>query len=175
MKKNDYCVEILNIWESTFEDTRCNAIIYYKSRAIANIVECFDKNNVTKPILEKLILENIEKYRKLPKISECHKLLKEAYDTVCQSENEMFYMTDDDWKEFVKDGEYDSNDFKIFQEEVKKHKLEEVVSIDSDGEKIIGYGNLSTMFNDDRELEKLNKSMNSKETNTHFKNEKLER
>lgn len=167
MNKEDYYIEILNIWKSTFDDIRCNAIIYYQDKAVANIIECFHIDKGTPSLIEQFILGNIDKYIGLPKISECNKLLKEAYDTVCESDNEMFYITDDEWQELVRDGEYNKDDFNVLQEEIKKYELEDLVTINNDdGEKIVGYGDLSTKFNDDRKLLEIN---NEKDKSSNYK------
>ena len=42
----------------------------------------------------------------------------------------------------------------VLQDEVKKYGLEEIVEIDTGEYKIVGYGDLETRFNDDRNINK---------------------
>ena len=89
----------------------------------------------------------------LPKISKCSNLLKEIYDTVCESDATICHITNEDWQEFYAD-RYTNKDIDYLKEEVKKYKLDDVITFD-DGEcKIIGWGNLETSFNDDRQFVK---------------------
>ncbi len=93
----------------------------------------------------------------MPKISSCSKLLQEIYDTVCESDATMCHISDEDWNDFFVD-KYSDDDIEILKEEIKKYKLEEVIGINDGGYKIVGYGDLETRFNDDRNLELNNES-----------------
>ena len=168
-KNKDKEVEILNIWRlEDYDEIRCNAIIKINGKEVANIIDSYDERevkyafednndemigNYKNTALKDLILSRVDDYLKLPKISECSRLLQEIYDNVCSSEASMCHITDEDWKEFYSD-EYTDKDFEILKLEVKRFGLENVMGINDGEYKIIGYGNLEIMFNDDRNLKK---------------------
>lgn len=83
--------------------------------------------------------------------------MQEIYDNVCESEATMCHITNDDWKELYAD-RFTNKDITKLKEEVKKYKLDDVITFDDREYKIIGWGNLETSFNDDRKLER-NKEM----------------
>jgi len=157
-------VEILNIWESTYDDMRCNANLYQNNKLIANIIininECdvmsvvgtnsnIDYNKVFKSI----IYSKFKEYSELPKISKCSKLLQKVYDEVCNSDNEMCYVTNDDWKELFSN-QFDRKDIEKLKEEVKKLKIDNVITFNDGEYKILGWGNLALCFNDNRDFNK---------------------
>lgn len=157
-------VEILNIWESTYDDMRCNANLYQNKKLVANIIininECdvmsavgtnsnIDYNKVFKSI----IYSKFKEYSELPKISKCSKLLQKVYDEVCNSDNEMCYVTNADWKELFSN-QFDNKDIEKLKEEVKKLKIDDVITFNDGEYKILGWGNLSLCFNDDRDFNK---------------------
>ena len=166
-QNKDKNVEILNIWWLSDHDImRCNAIIKINDEEVANIIASYyttdyiyesedDDNEITdtKDALKNLILGNLDNYLKLPKVSECSKLLQSIYDDVCASDASMCHITEEDWKEFYSD-DYTNEDFENLKSEIKKFGLEDVIGINDGEYKIIGYGNLETMFNDDRNLNK---------------------
>lgn len=160
--------EIINIWNTDFGDVRCNAILYKGKKKVANIIANFDCNYIheyafkmyhtykippkfSKNPFKTLIYESFDKYLKLPKISKCSPLLKEIYDTVCNSDSNMCYITDSDWEEDYAD-RFSEKDIEFLKQEIKKYKLENIVELNEDEYKILGYGNLQTSFNDDRNL-----------------------
>ena len=78
-------VEILNIWNSDFDDVRCNALLYSKNKLVANIITSYDKKMIdelkynifhSKKDADKfvqvpfknLIYDSFDKYLKLPKM-----------------------------------------------------------------------------------------------------------
>lgn len=161
-------VEILNIWKSDFDDIRCNAILYKKNKPVANIIVSYDQKKINnlaynmyhnKTLVDKfinvpfknLIYASFDKYLKLPKLTKCSKLLNEIYDNVCNSDAAMCHITEDDWKEHYSDDFADS-DIQKLKEEVKKYHLEDVITFNDGEYKILGYGNLETCFNDNRNL-----------------------
>ena len=79
--------------------------------------------------------------------------LQEIYDNVCESDATMCHITEEDWQEIYAD-RYTDKDIENLKTEVKKYKLEDVVTFDDEEYKIIGWGDLETRFNDDRNLEK---------------------
>ncbi len=164
-QNKDKEINILNIWWLSDHDmVRCNAIIKINNIEIANIVASYyaadfykfeDDNEIIniKDVLKNLILDDLDKYLKLPKVSECSRLLQSIYDDVCASDSSMCHITEEDWENFYSD-DYTNEDFEILKSEVEKFGLENVVSINKGEYKIIGYGNLETTFNDDRNLNK---------------------
>ena len=163
-------VEILNIWNSDFDDVRCNALLYSKNKLVANIITSYDKKMIdelkynifhSKKDADKfvqvpfknLIYDSFDKYLKLPKISKCSKLLNEIYDNVCDSDATMCHITEEDWKEYYSEN-FTEKDIQKLKEEVKKYGLEDIITFDDGEYKIVGYGNLETSFNDDRNISK---------------------
>ena len=156
-------IEILSVWESDFDDVRCNAIIYQNNKQLANIVVSFESsviNDLTnydakdvEKAFKKFIYEHFDDYKKLPKISHCSKLLQEIYDCVCESDATMCHITTDDWKDYYSD-RFNQRDIEKLKEEVKMYQLEDVITFDDREYKIVGWGNLETFFNDDRKLER---------------------
>lgn len=155
-------VKVLHLWLSDYGDIRCNASISINGKEKANFITSFDRDyypdwkNSQNDYKEE-IKDEWEKYLHLPKLSKCSKLLQEIYDNVCQSEATMCHITNDDWKEFYAD-RFTKKDIDKLKEEVKKYKLDDVITFDDAEYKIIGWGNLETSFNDDRKLER-NKDM----------------
>ena len=95
-----------------------------------------------------LICSDIEKYLKLPTISNVSKLLKEIYDCVVTSECSMCHIDYNEWEDFYDD--YNERDIEQLKKEIEKYNLEEVIEIDNGEYKIVGYGDLETRFLDDR-------------------------
>lgn len=155
-------VKILNLWLSDYGDIRCNASISVNGKEKANFITSFERDyypdwkNSQNDYKEE-IKDEWEKYLHLPKISKCSKLMQEIYDNVCESEATMCHITNDDWKELYAD-RFTNKDITKLKEEVKKYKLDDVITFDDAEYKIIGWGNLETSFNDDRKLER-NKEM----------------
>lgn len=159
-------VKILQSWESTFDDFRCEALLYQGEKKLADVIvkqnedtiykllETNDNSYIKENDIQKYfisyIYDNFDNYLELPKISECSKLLHEIYNSVCESESSMCHISDEDWKENYSD--YTEKDINILKEEVKKYGLDNIISFDDSNYKIIGFGNLETMFNDDRKI-----------------------
>ncbi len=150
-------VKILNVWKSDFGDMRCNALLYKNSKLIANIIvksDLKEKNIfIVENKMKSLIYKNFEKYCNLPKLSKCSKLMEEIYDTVCNSDSSMCYITDEDWYNDYAD-RFNSKDIEKLKEEVKKYKLDNIITFNEDEYKILGYGDLAVSFNDDRNISK---------------------
>ncbi|MBO5414698.1 MAG: hypothetical protein J6A17_03615 [Bacilli bacterium] len=173
--KKSVNVKLLNVWKSDFGDMRCNAVVSINGREKSNIIARFNLyeiENLQHPNneIKTLIKDEWEKYVYLPKISKCSKLLQEIYDTVCNSDSKMCHIDFNDWKEQYAD-EYTKEDLDVLYDEIKKYKLEDIVDLNDmeyllkDGYstkeelkdykpeyKIVGYGDLETCFNDDRNL-----------------------
>lgn len=167
-KDNNKEIKILNTWLTDYDDMGCNAIIKIAGKEVANIIASYDETDLRytfgddntemndeyiKKAFKELILTDLDNYLKLPKVSECSKLLQSIYDDVCTSDASMCHITKEDWDDFYSD-DYTNEDFENLKSEIKKFGLEDVVDIYDGVYKIIGYGNLETMFNDDRNLNK---------------------
>lgn len=156
-------IKILSVWESDFDDVRCNAILYQHNKPIANIIvsaESYIINNLTnyngkntEKGFKQFIYNNFDDYMKLPKISKCSKLLQEIYDFVKASDSTMCHITDEDWQNFYAD-KYSEKDIEKLKQEITQYNLDDIISLNEGEYKIVGYGNLETCFNDDRKLVK---------------------
>ena len=155
-------VRVDGIYETSFDDVRCDAVLYQNDKAVANIIgsyeanemnfRCGNKPELAKEVLRTAILDDFDKYMELPKISKCSKLLQDIYDDVCQSDASMCHITEDDWNEFYKE-DFTEKDVDNLKKEVKELGLEEVITFNDAEYKIVGYGDLETRFNDDRYLQ----------------------
>ena len=157
-----YNYEIINFWndqddlyvqyivEDTTTKDKVNTIGYYNTADI----EC-DYNMSSYETIQKHLLNILEKNNgvefNIPKVSELSSLLKYVYDSICESESNMFYVDYDEWEELKDSDEFTEEDFSILKKEIKKYNLEDVISIDDKEYKICAYGMLQTIFNDDRE------------------------
>ena len=160
-------VRVNSIYETSFDDVRCDAVLYQNDKAVANIIASYDANemnfrcnndpNLAKEALRVSILDDFDKYIELPKISKCSKLLQDIYDDVCQSDASMCHISEDDWNEFYKE-DFTDKDVDNLKKEVKELGLQEVITFDDAEYKIIGWGDLETRFNDDRYLQEKVKS-----------------
>lgn len=154
--KKNISVKILNLWLSDYDDIRCNASISINGKEKANIIASFDRYSYQdwrncKREYKQEIIDEWEKYLYLPKISKCSKLLQEIYDNVCSCDSTMCHIDINDWKNDYAD-RYTDEDFQKLKEEVKKLKLEDVITFDDCGYKIVGWGDLEISFNDDRNI-----------------------
>lgn len=154
-------VRIDGIYETSFDDVRCNAVLYQNDKAIASVIASYDSNeinfkcnydsNLAKEALRVSILDDFDKYVNLPKISKCSRLLQDIYDDVCQSDSFMCHITREDWDEFYKD-DFTEKDIDNLKKEVEELGLQEVITFNDLEYKIVGWGDLETRFNDDRYL-----------------------
>lgn len=155
-------VRVNSIYETSFDDVRCDAVLYQNDKAIANIIASYDANemnfrcnndpNLAKEALRVSILDDFDKYIELPKISKCSKLLQDIYDDVCQSDTSMCHISEDDWNEFYNE-DFTEKDVDNLKREVKELGLQEVITFDDSEYRIVGWGDLETRFNDDRYLQ----------------------
>lgn len=159
-------VEVLSTWATDYDDIRCNAILYKNQQKKANIIASYDETDIRYSIgdsdteltdefvtkaFKTLIYDDFDSFLNLPKISECSRLLQEIYDNVCCSDSTMCHITDEDWEEQYSDN-FTENDLDILQEEITRFHLEDIVTINQEEYKIVGYGDLETRFNNDRNL-----------------------
>lgn len=156
-------VNVCDVWETDYGDYKALAeigknkelkgtiITSYDEQVIRNITDK-EKGSLTvnelKNAFAVLICSDIEKYLKLPTISNVSKLLKEIYDCVVTSECSMCHIDYNEWEDFSDD--YNERDIEQLKKEIEKYNLEEVIEIDNGEYKIIGYGDLETRFLDDR-------------------------
>lgn len=160
-------IKILGTWSTDYDDIRCNAILYQDEKEVANIIASYDESDIrysigeqyselnedfVKNAFKSLIYQDFDSYLELPKISECSKLLQEIYDAVCESDSTMCHISDEDWDNFYTEN-YTVKDFENLKLEVERLGLQDVIGINDCEYKIIGYGDLETRFNDDRNLE----------------------
>ena len=139
------------------------AYLYKEGQVVANIIDNFELSKLEENKLEdeeylnrsikSLIYDKYDSYLKLPKILECSKLLIEIYDTVCESESSMCYISDEDWEEYYSE-KYDDKDIEVLKQEIKKYHLQDVIEIDNGEYKVLGYGDLQKRFNDNRSFDK---------------------
>lgn len=156
-------VNVCDVWKTDYGDYKALAeigknkelkgtiITSYDEQVIRNITDK-EKGSLTvnelKNAFAVLICSDIEKYLKLPTISNVSKLLKEIYDCVVTSECSMCHIDYNEWEDFSDD--YNERDIEQLKKEIEKYNLEEVIEIDNGEYKIIGYGDLETRFLDDR-------------------------
>ena len=162
-------VKVNSIYETSFDDVRCDAILCINKKPVANIIAsypadelnfgCNNDPNLAKEAVRTAILDDFDKYMKLPKISECSKLLQEIYDDVCEADSSMCHITNEDWNEFYKDN-FTEKDIENLKKEVKELGLQEVITFNAAEYKIVGWGDLETRFNDDRYLQ--NRELNDR-------------
>lgn len=162
-------VDIIDTWTSDYDDIRCNAKLYENSKEVANIIASYDETDLRYSIGNKdsemndkfvtrafkcLINYDFDNFLKLPKVSKCSRLLQEIYDNVCESDATMCHISYEDWDNYYADN-YFNSDLEVLKKEIKKYGLEDVIEIDTGEYKIIGYGDLETRFNDDRNINKI--------------------
>ena len=162
-------VKVNSIYETSFDDVRCDAILCINKKPVANIIasyqadelnfRCNNDPNLAKEAVRTAILGDFDKYMELPKISKCSKLLQEVYDDVCESDASMCHITQEDWDQFYKDN-FTEKDIDNLKKEVKELGLQEVITFDDAEYKIVGWGDLETRFNDDRYLQ--NRELNER-------------
>lgn len=165
-EKKQIDVNVLSAWETDYDDYKANIELTRGNNKLGNVIVSYAEgtirylaNNLDKELTEKeikmafnrLALDDFESYLKLPIISKCSKLLQSIYDCVCQSDSAMCHITEDDWLEYYSN-EYSQRDLDILENEINKYNLNDCVVIEEDGYKIVGYGDLETMFIDDRNI-----------------------
>ena len=70
----------------------------------------------------------------------------------------MCHITEKDWENFYSE-DYSNRDFYIFQKEIEKYGLKDVIVTNNSEYKIIGYADLELRFNDDRFLNEKEKEL----------------
>jgi len=166
---NNQEVKILGTWGTDYGDIACHAVLYKDGKKVANIMDSEEETTIryvygdchselteklVEASFESLINDNFNTYLEFPKISECSNLLQQIYDYVCESDASMCHVDEDDWIDWMENYDYRENDIEVLKEEIKKYGLEEDIGLGDSGYKIVGYGNLQFLFNDDRNIEK---------------------
>lgn len=156
-------VNVCDVWKTDYGDYKALAEIGQNKKMKGTIITSYDEQvirNITgiekgsltvnelKNAFAVLICSDIEKYLKLPTISNVSKLLKEIYDCVVTSECSMCHIDYNEWEDFYDD--YNERDIEQLKKEIEKYNLEEVIEIDNGEYKIVGYGDLETRFLDNR-------------------------
>lgn len=156
-------VNVCDVWKTDYGDYKALAEIGQNKKMKGTIITSYDEQvirNITgiekgsltvnelKNAFAVLICSDIEKYLKLPTISNVSKLLKEIYDCVVTSECSMCHIDYNEWEDFYDD--YNERDIEQLKKEIEKYNLKEVIEIDNGEYKIVGYGDLETRFLDDR-------------------------
>ena len=156
-------INVCDVWKTDYGDYKALAEIGQNKELKGTIITSYDEQvirNITdiekgclivnelKNAFAVLICSDIEKYLKLPTISNVSKLLKEIYDCVVTSECSMCHIDYNEWEDFYDD--YNERDIEQLKKEIEKYNLEEVIEIDNGEYKIVGYGDLETRFLDDR-------------------------
>lgn len=165
--KKDKGFEILNSWKRDYGDIAYNVLLYENQENIANVIVCMDESIGT--LSEKLQIKEIKEYldvafedlKSLPKLSQTSNLMQEVVDSVCESEADICHITKEDWL-YLKETYNDVN-LKVLKNEVEKYNLSNQLEVGSSTDKyvIVGYGDLPTLFNDDRNLSKKPLEVNS--------------
>lgn len=150
--------EIIDVYVSSFDDIRFNAIIYLNNKKLGKVTGCCIKSLWEEEINNKdkfkdLVYCDFDKFCNLPKINKCSKLLQEIYDFVCDSESSICHITEEDWQELYAD-KYTEKDIDRLKDEVKQYDLEEIITFGEDGYKILAYGNLEISFIDNRNIDR---------------------
>lgn len=162
-------VEILGVWNTDYGDIAYQAILYKNGKKVANIMDSDEEttlryvygdsySELTEELIKASIIsiinDKFDSYLALPKISKCSTLLQKVYYYVCESEASMCHVDQEEWLNWKETNNFKEEDITILAKEIKKHNLEDVISINDNGYIIVGYGNLQYMFNDDKNLEK---------------------
>ena len=157
-----YKYEILNYWKDlcdlyvnyTVEDLeshkKVNTITLYNPYELP-----FDYDTASNTEIKEILVKNLQTNNgvefNLPKISKCSKLLKYVYDSVCESEQNMYHINYYEWKKFNQEHVFCEEDITTLKQEIDKYNLDELLVVDDGKYKIVGYGCLQTKFNNDRE------------------------
>ena len=132
MKRYEY--EVLNYWNDS-DDLYVHYLVFdNKNKRKADCIDYYNisdigynYNSSTNAEIEESLLENIEQNNgiefKYPKVSNLSKLLKYIYDSVCNSDSNMCHIDYDDWNTMKEDYNFEENDIKILEDEIKKYNL----------------------------------------------------
>lgn len=155
---------ITGIYARSFGDICADIILKYDKISLAKVsvslgkvaekddVEEFIKKNYSliSGTFETMALEQFDDLIRLPKLSQCSKLLNYIYEEISNSDSDMCFITDEDYKEIS--NICGDNAIEILKAEVKKYHLDNYISFDYDDCKIIAYGDLKLKVNNDIDL-----------------------
>lgn len=149
-----YEYKILNCWSDN-DDLYVDYIVRDNSRHIqVHTCTLFDNNDfksdTTKDDLEQKLInvlkENYGAEYTLPKTSELNDITYKIFKELCQSDNNMLWIEDQDDYEYYKLNEIN---YQLLKQDIDKYNLEDYFDISRDN--ITVYGGLQCCFNDDRE------------------------
>ena len=161
-------IVVSDFWETDYDDIRAIATSGLDGKQFSQVIVSVDEkeiNNVlgtewgesesgaVKNAIASVVAKDFDKYLCFPKISKCSPLLQDIYNTVKETEATICHITDDDWENYYAD-KYTNKDIQQLKSEIKLYDLENIITIDDGDYKIIGWGDLETLFNDDIALEK---------------------
>lgn len=151
-------------WSRDYDDVAYNIRLYEDKQNIANVVICLDetidhssefvKINEVREYIE----NSFDEFKNLPKLSKTSKLLQSCYEDVYSNDSDMCHIDSETWQ-YMKDVlPYSDNDLVLLQNEVKNYQLDNVLEVGTSTDEyvIVGYSDLITEFNDDRNLVKEN-------------------
>ncbi len=150
----DYKYEILNYWNDNNDVYVDYVITNNNTKEKAHACTIFDFNDIDMNIetdkAEDYLINNIKKQNKigyefdLPKTSQLHKITYDIYKELCNSENDMLYIEDNDDFELYN---LNRETYKLLCEDIKKYNLDDYFM--QTGETLVVYGGLQCCFNDD--------------------------
>lgn len=142
-----YEIEILNIWGDS--ETYIDFFIFDKENSeLAHCCDCYDgDSNITLNEMLISIYKDAYKWFKLPRTSELSEITYSIFEDLCQSENDMIYIEDENDFELYN---INPTTYKILCEDIEKFNLGDY--FEERGEEIIVYGGLQSALNDDRNL-----------------------
>ena len=160
MQKN-YDYEILKYWKDNnnlyinykiydnIKNKVVNATTYY------DILDLdIDFYNVTAEEMEKYLIKLVKKNNglefSLPKISEASPLLEYIYDNLSNSDNGMYFLEYDEWKDLTEENIFSEKDIKKLKTEINKFSLNDYITFNNNDCKICAYGGLQCAFDNDR-------------------------
>lgn len=140
-----YEVEILNKWGDS--ETYVDFMLIDKELGrIGHFCNWYDIEPTENEILNDIYFEASDWF-KLPRTSEISDTMNLIFQELCQSENDMLFIEDEDKFDYY---HITPTTYKVLLDEIKKYNLNDYFDINSD--KITVYGGLQCAFNDDRNL-----------------------
>ena len=151
----EYKYSIINYWQDN-NDLYVDYTVIYNDKEQAHACSLFDINDLNaykNGSQEELLNELTELLNKnngnefnLPKTSELNQITYDIYKELCQSDNNMLYIDDDDDLEQFN---LNTNTYLYLCDDIEKFNLRDYFSIEDN--MLIVYGGLQCCFNDDRE------------------------
>lgn len=150
----EYKYSIINYWQDN-NDLYVDYTVIYNDKEQAHACSLFDindlntyKNGSQEEVLNELtelLNKNNGKEFNLPRTSELNQITYDIYKELCQSDNNMLYIDDDDDLEQFN---LNTNTYLYLCDDIEKFNLRDYFSIEDN--MLIVYGGLQCCFNDDR-------------------------